>query len=110
MFSRLPILAATGLLLTIAAPAFPQGSAGGFWQKYDKNGDGSLDPSEIPPGMKSLVERSITGLGLDPTKPISIQQLQGGSSAAAPGSTPLSPSSTTPATTSQSTPPTSSTD
>jgi hypothetical protein len=84
MFSRLPIAAVVGLFLTVPGLVLAQGSPGGFWQKYDTNKDGSLDPAEIPQGMKGLVEKSATKFGLDPTKPISIEQLQGGSPAAGP--------------------------
>ena len=47
----------------------------GMMQRFDANGDGLLQPSEIPERAKSFVNRASKQAGLDPSKPISIKKL-----------------------------------
>jgi hypothetical protein len=47
-----------------------------FLRMLDKNGDGVITPDEVDPQVKSMYERMAKLAGLDPTKPIKIQDLE----------------------------------
>lgn len=47
-----------------------------FLQRLDANGDGIIDPSEIPERMRPFMDRIGERMGFDPTKPISLEELQ----------------------------------
>lgn len=47
-----------------------------FLKQFDANGDGTIQPSEIPADRKSLFERMARRVGLDPTTPITVTQFR----------------------------------
>jgi len=47
-----------------------------FLQRLDANGDGTVDPSEIPERMRPFMGRIGERMGFDPSKPISIEELR----------------------------------
>jgi hypothetical protein len=68
---------------------------------FDTNRDGTIDPKEVPEGARSIFERMVRRAGLDPTKPVSVKELEERYTAAAkaaseasPGSSPASGSAT----------------
>jgi hypothetical protein len=54
-------------------------SSNDFLQRLDANGDGSLDPREVPDRMRPFVDRAARQAGVDPSRAISLRALRGGS-------------------------------
>ena len=69
------------VLILISSPSFAQKRGGGgrepgaLLKSWDKNKDGMLDPSEIPKPARSYVAGSMKANGMDPRKPVKIEQL-----------------------------------
>ena len=43
-------------------------------KRFDKNGDGKVTPSEVPESMRSIYRRIVERAGLDPDKPVRIEE------------------------------------
>ncbi len=70
----------------------------GFLQSLDANGNGIIEPSEIPPERAGMVEYFARRMGLDPSQPIQIariRELMGGGPPG--GNPPATPPATSPA-------------
>lgn len=61
------------LVLAALAPAWCAAQVS--LQRIDANGNGLLEPQEVPSTMRALVDRAARRAGLDPRKPISISKL-----------------------------------
>jgi Ca2+-binding EF-hand superfamily protein len=61
------------LVLAALAPAWCAAQIS--LQRIDANGNGLLEPQEVPSTMRALVDRAARRAGLDPRKPISISKL-----------------------------------
>ncbi len=50
------------------------GPGGGSSRWLDRDGDGQIEPGEVPDFMRARFEASLRGAGLDPSRPISIER------------------------------------
>ncbi len=61
------------LLVAVTAPEVASGQTR-LLKRFDKNGDGVVNPSEVPESMKGIYRRLAERAGLDPDKPIRIEE------------------------------------
>ena len=57
--------------------AQPRGGPGSMFARLDANGNGVIEPSEVPDRFRPFFERMAKRAGLDPRRPIKIDQLRG---------------------------------
>ncbi len=77
---------AAGLSIDAAAWAQPPGGRGDMLRRFDGNGDGKLEQSEIPDRAKPFVQRMAERAGIDPNGTISIEALSSGEGRSSGGS------------------------
>ncbi|MHB1034240.1 MAG: EF-hand domain-containing protein [Pirellulales bacterium] len=46
-----------------------------MFRRFDANGNGTLEPAEVPERVKPFIERAVRDAGLDPAKPIPLDRL-----------------------------------